>query len=105
MARPRLLILDEPCAGLDPVAREDFLRFLNRLARQKNTPALVLVTHHVEEILPCFTHALLMRAGRVVAAGARARTLTAPQLSATFATPLRLTRRSGRYVLRFGQRG
>lgn len=105
MARPRLLILDEPCAGLDPVAREDFLRFLNRLARQKNTPALVLVTHHVEEILPCFTHALLMRAGRVVAAGARARTLTTPQLSATFATPLRLTRRSGRYVLRFGQRG
>ena len=105
MARPRLLILDEPCAGLDPVAREDFLRFLDRLAHQKNTPALVLVTHHVEEILPCFTHALLMRAGRVVAAGARARTLTAPQLSATFAAPLRLTRRSGRYVLRVGQRG
>jgi iron complex transport system ATP-binding protein len=104
MARPRLLILDEPCAGLDPVAREDFLRFLDRLARKKNTPALVLVTHHVEEILPCFTHALLMRAGQVVASGARARTLTASQLSATFAAPLRLTRRWGRYVLRFGKR-
>jgi cation:H+ antiporter len=62
MARPRLLILDEPCAGLDPVAREHFLAFVERLARRKNAPALVLVTHHVEEITPAFTHALLLRA-------------------------------------------
>jgi len=93
MARPRLLILDEPCAGLDPVAREDFLRFLEKLAR--------LVTHHVEEILPCFTHALLLRAGRVVAAGPRTTTLTTRQLSLTFGAPLRLLRRAGRYVLGF----
>jgi iron complex transport system ATP-binding protein len=49
MARPRLLILDEPCAGLDPVAREQFLAFLERLGAQRGAPALVLVTHHVEE--------------------------------------------------------
>jgi iron complex transport system ATP-binding protein len=101
MARPRLLILDEPCAGLDPVAREDFLDFLGGLARRRNAPALVLVTHHVEEILPCFTHALLLRAGRAVAAGPLATTLTAPQLSATFDAPLRLRRRAGRYALGF----
>lgn len=101
MARPRLLILDEPCAGLDPVAREDFLRFLARLARRPRTPSLVLVTHHVEEILPCFTHALLLRAGRLVTAGPRARTLTSAHLSATFSTRLRLRRRAGRYALGF----
>ena len=52
MARPQLLILDEPCAGLDPVAREHFLQFIERLARRRGSPTLVLVTHHVEEIMP-----------------------------------------------------
>ena len=99
MARPRLLILDEPCAGLDPVARARFLAFLARLSRRKNTPALVLVTHHVEEILPCFTHALLLRAGRVVASGPRAATLTSRQLSTAFGARLRLRHRAGRYAL------
>jgi iron complex transport system ATP-binding protein len=101
MARPRLLILDEPCAGLDPVAREGFLLFLGRLARRKNCPALVLVTHHVEEILPCFTHALLLRSGRVIAAGPRSTTLTTLRLRATFGVPLRLRRRAGRFSLGF----
>ena len=104
MARPRLLILDEPCAGLDPVAREKFLRFVEQLARArgrtKNSPSLVLVTHHVEEITPAFTHALLLRGGRVVTAGPRAATLTSKNLSATFAAPLRLARRAGRLSLR-----
>src|SRR6185312_1610828 len=61
MAKPRLLILDEPCAGLDPVAREHFLAFLQRLGEQSDAPALILVTHHIEEIMPAFTHALLLR--------------------------------------------
>src|SRR5205814_8299912 len=61
MARPRLLILDEPCAGLDPVAREHFLAFLQRLGERRGAPALIFVTHHVEEIMPVFTHALLLR--------------------------------------------
>jgi len=99
MARPRLLILDEPCAGLDPVAREKFLGFVDRLARRRGAPALVLVTHHVEEITPAFTHALLLRAGRVVAAGPRAALLTSARLSATFGSPLRLIRAGQRYRL------
>ena len=100
MARPRLLILDEPCAGLDPVAREKFLAFVEQLARSRHAPALVLVTHHVEEITPAFTHALLLRGGRVVTAGLRASALTSKTLSATFAAPLRLARRGGRFSLR-----
>ncbi|MSU67230.1 MAG: ABC transporter [Opitutia bacterium] len=102
MARPQLLILDEPCAGLDPVAREKFLRFLEKLARRRRGPALVLVTHHVEEITPAFTHALMLRAGRVVAAGARADVLTSANLSATFRARLRLSYTAGRYRLGFG---
>ena len=99
MARPRLLILDEPCAGLDPVAREQFLDFLQRLGAQRGAPALVLVTHHVEEIMPVFSHALLLREGRVVAAGEKARVLTGALLSQTFAAKLRVVQRAGRYAL------
>ena len=101
MAKPRLLILDEPCAGLDPVAREQFLHFLQRLGTQRGAPALVLVTHHVEEIMPAFTHALLLREGRVIATGERARVLTSALLSRTFDAPLRLIRRGGRHTLAF----
>jgi len=101
MAEPRLLILDEPCAGLDPVAREQFLRFVDRLAAQVTAPALVFVTHHVEEIVPAFTHALLLKAGKAVAAGPGARVLTSANLSDTFAAPLRLRRRDGRFALNF----
>ncbi|MEA3209092.1 MAG: iron complex transport system ATP-binding protein [Chthoniobacter sp.] len=99
MARPRLLILDEPCAGLDPVAREHFLAFLDRLGQQRGAPALILVTHHVEEIVPAFTHALLLAEGRVVAAGKKGGVLTTAQLAKTFGARLRLRRRAGRYSL------
>ena len=92
MARPKLLILDEPCAGLDPVAREHFLGFLDRLARRRSAPSLVLVTHHVEEITPAFTHALLLRRGRILAAGPRRALLTSARLSAAFGHPLSLVR-------------
>ena len=107
MARPRLLILDEPCAGLDPVAREKFLAFIDKLARARrharpeSVEGLVLVTHHVEEITPAFTHVLLLRAGRVVAAGPRAAVLSSAQLSATFGRRLRLAQRHGRLQLAF----
>ena len=99
MARPRLLILDEPCAGLDPVARAKFLVFLEKLARQRGAPSLVLVTHHVEEITPAFSHTLLLREGRVVAAGPRTVVLTSKNLSTAFGAPLRLTRRRGKLAL------
>jgi len=99
MAEPRLLILDEPCAGLDPVAREHFLQFLQRLARSRNAPAMVLVTHHVEEIMPAFTHVLVLREGRVMAAGARREVLDSKILSQAFGAPVRLTLRASRYSL------
>jgi iron complex transport system ATP-binding protein len=99
MAKPRLLILDEPCAGLDPVAREHFLQFLSRLAKFDKAPTLVLVTHHVEEITPVFSHALLLRAGAVVASGAVRTTLTSATLGTMFGAPVRLSRAGGRFSL------
>jgi iron complex transport system ATP-binding protein len=99
MAKPDLLILDEPCAGLDPVARERFLAMIESLARSDNSPALALVTHHVEEILPAFTHALLLRDGAAVAAAPVSAALTSRTLSEVFDAPLQLRRRSGRYAL------
>ncbi len=99
MARPRLLILDEPCAGLDPAAREHFLQFLQRLGREPAAPTLVLVTHHVEEILPVFSHILILKAGKVLASGRKNSVLNAATLSAAFNTPVRLVKKSGRYHL------
>ena len=104
MARPRLLILDEPCAGLDPVAREHFLEFIDRLGRRRQAPALILVTHHVEEIVPVFSHALLLRAGQVTSAGATADVLTSERISQAFDADLRLAVRAGRYELDFRKR-
>ena len=104
MAGPPLLILDEPCAGLDPAAREHFLQFLQRLGRGKNPPTLVLVTHHVEEIVPVFTHALILRGGRAIACGPRNAVLTSAALSRAFQTPIRLERRHRRYTLKLLQK-
>ena len=98
-AQPKLLILDEPCAGLDPVARETFLDFVQRLRHQPDCPTLVLVTHHVEEIVPLFTHALLLRKGLVVAQGTAASTLTSAHLTESFGHPVRVVRRNDRYSL------
>ncbi len=103
MARPRLLILDEPCAGLDPVAREQFLRFLERTARRRAGPPLVLVTHHAEEIMPAFTHALLLREGRVFASGPRTKVVTTRKLSGAFGTPIAVRWARGRYLTRLGR--
>ncbi len=90
MAKPALLILDEPCAGLDPVAREQFLHFLQQLGKNKNSPALVLVTHHVEEIKNVFSHVLLLKSGKVFAAGKKQTVLTSKNISATFNAPVKL---------------
>jgi iron complex transport system ATP-binding protein len=99
MPRPPLLILDEPCSGLDPVARARFLADLHRLARRRNSPTLVLVTHHVEEIGPAFTHLLALRRGRVCHAGDLATGLTGPLLSEVFGAPVRLRTRQGKRTL------
>lgn len=98
MADPELLLLDEPAAGLDLGGREDLVGRLSALAHDDRAPAMVLVTHHVEEIPSGFTHALLLRGGRVVSAGSMEQTLTAQRLSTTFGLELALTRRSGRWT-------
>jgi iron complex transport system ATP-binding protein len=98
MAKPRLLILDEPCAGLDPAAREHFLQFLQRLGSKRNSPTLVLVTHHVEEIMPVFSHVLMLKDGTVLASGRKPAILKPAQLSQTFSAPMRVIKTKGRYA-------
>jgi iron complex transport system ATP-binding protein len=99
MAKPRVLILDEPCAGLDPAAREHFLQFLQRLGAQKNSPTLVLVTHHVEEIMPVFSQTLILKNGKVLAAGKKSAVLDSKNLSRAFGAKTRLRRTGNRYAL------
>lgn len=101
MARNRLLFLDEPCAGLDPVSRERFLLFLRNLLQSPKTPGLVLVTHHVEEIVPEISHVLVLRDGMVAAAGPRAKVMTSKVLSEAFDAPVELRRSRDRYILQF----
>ena len=100
MAKPRVLILDEPCAGLDPAAREHFLQFLQRLGAQPHSPTLVLVTHHVEEIMPVFSHLLILKGGRVLATGAKADVLNSKNLSTAFGARMQLQRAGRRYALK-----
>jgi len=100
MTDPELLLLDEPGAGLDLAAREDLVSTLTALAADIDAPASVLVSHHVEEIPPGFNHALLLRAGAVVAAGPVDEALTAETLSEAFGLPLVLERRAGRWSAR-----
>ncbi len=90
MGRPRVLILDEPCAGLDPAAREHFLQFLQRLGGQPKAPTLVLVTHHVEEIMPVFSHVLMVKNGGVLANGEKFGVLTSRNLSTAFGEEMTL---------------
>jgi iron complex transport system ATP-binding protein len=94
-----LLILDEPCTGLDPLAREHFLQFLQRLAGGRKPPTLVFVTHHLEEIMPVFTHVLILRGGRALASGPIKSVLSSAVLSAAFRAPIQVRHRSGRYAL------
>src|SRR4051812_15503811 len=100
MTDPELLILDEPAAGLDLGGREDLVSTLSAIALDEYSPATILVSHHVEEIPPGFTHALLLREGRVMAAGPIPHVMNAEQLSATFGMRLTLHEEDGRYSAR-----
>lgn len=100
MTDPELLLLDEPAASLDLGAREELLQLLSGFAAESESPAMVMVTHHVEEIPPGFGHALLLAGGTVRAAGPIEDVLTSDQLTATFGLPLTVTSENGRYTAR-----
>ena len=100
MTDPELLLLDEPTASLDLGAREELLGLLSGYAQAPTTPAMIMVTHHVEEIPVGFTHVLLLREGTVVAAGPIAETLTADNLTDTFGMQIALHEEAGRYSAR-----
>ena len=93
-----LLGLDEPAAGLDLGGREELVHKLGELAKDEAAPAMVLVTHHLEEVPPGFTHAMLLREGGVVAAGVIKDVLTDEHLSNTFGLALDVTENAGRYT-------
>ena len=100
MSDPELLLLDEPASGLDLGGREDLVRRLVRLTTGPGAPSTVLVTHHVEEIPPGVTHALVLRRGRVVSAGPVETALTSQTLGEAFGLPLVLERRDQRWSAR-----
>jgi len=100
MTDPELLLLDEPAAGLDLGGREELVARLADLAADPDSPALVLVTHHVEEIPPGFSHCLILAEGEVLAAGLLADTLTAENLSAAFGQSIAVDAIDGRYFAR-----
>lgn len=88
MATPKILIFDEPCNGLDIIAREELLQFIEKISTEPDCPTFIYVTHHVEEILPCFTHTLLLKEGQVFAQGPSAEMLTESNLSAFYDRPV-----------------
>lgn len=94
---PELVILDEPCSGLDIVAREQLLHILEDLGRSSNSPTMIYVTHHLEEIVPAFNHALLLKDGRIQALGRKEDTLSSVLLSEAFGIPLQVVRNGNRY--------
>ncbi len=101
MADYQILILDEPCAGMDLVAKENFLKFLDQLIQQKNFPTLILVTHHVEEISPSFKQLLILKNGQVLASGKKEKILNSANLTKAFQNKISVKKKSGRFQAKF----
>ena len=97
MTRPYLILLDEPCAGMDPGARENFLATLDALGKQQKIPALIFVTHHIEEILPLFKKTLVLRDGRLLHSGETRRVLHRRILKELYDVSFTVVKRKGRY--------
>lgn len=103
MAEPKLLILDEPCNGLDLFSRERLLSSIDDLTRQENMPTLIYVTHHTEEILPAFGHTLLLRRGEAFRQGATRDVMNSETLSDFFEAPVMAERHNGRFYVRLAE--
>lgn len=97
--KPAMIILDEACAGLDPVTREDFLSDLGEMTAMPDAPSLLFVTHHVEEIREWHSHALLMAGGKVISAGSMLEAFTTANLEQTFGRNVSLARNGDRYSM------
>lgn len=100
MADPRILILDEPCNGLDLFSRERLLESIQELTRSEQTPTLIYVTHHTEEILPVFSHTLLLRQGTVIESGRTDQIMDDAVLSDFFESPVSVEKHRGRAYVR-----
>jgi iron complex transport system ATP-binding protein len=103
MTDPELLLLDEPVASLDMAAREHTIEVLSNYAQAPTAPAIVMVTHHIEEIPRGFTHALILSKGQVFTAGELSSTITSEKVTQAFGYPLQVTDESGRFRLRTGK--
>src|SRR5690606_37282673 len=99
MADPELLILDEPTNGLDFLAREELLESIGRISEKPDTPTILYVTHHIEEILPAFNKTLLLKDGQVFDAGATEEIVTGKRLSEFFGIPVNVIWDNGRPLL------
>lgn len=99
MASPRLLILDEPTVGLDPFARKNLLELIEKISKLPEAPSILYVSHYIEEILPLFTHTLLLRRGKIHSQGEKEKILTEENLSDFFETRVNLTCRKNRFKL------
>jgi iron complex transport system ATP-binding protein len=97
MAAPFLILLDEPCAGLDPQARETFLSWLHAFGSGKKTPGLIYVTHHLEEILPIFRQTLILKEGRRMACGTTVDLLRPATIKKLYGLSVRVVKNKGRY--------
>lgn len=105
MNDPELLLLDEPGAGLDLGGREDLISLLSSIAEDPDSPATVVITHHVEEIPPGFTHGMLLDEGQVVAQGLLPDIMTSENLTAAYHQPIVVTEDDGRWFARRTRRG
>ena len=105
VCKPKLLILDEPCVGLDPVARGHFLSDVAAMSEQQDAPSIIFVTHHVEEIAPPITHALLIKDGRAIAQGSVSDTINSDSMTELFAAPCDVKHESGKWSLTVKETG
>lgn len=101
MSSPKLLILDEPCTGLDIFAKEQLLADIETLSNTPDSPTLIYVTHQTEEILPIFKHTLLMRRGEIHSSGLTSEILTEENLTDFFETKIKCHKENDRYILEF----